>query len=257
MFDVVDFQKRRRGKLGEELYYFERLESTNVTAERLSRNGAGEGTLIIADEQTAGRGRKSNAWHSPPGVNLYFTLILRPQTTDLPYLPFVAGLAVLHSLKSFGLEADLKWPNDVLVNGKKICGVLIQTSLEENILRFAVIGCGINVNETGFPAELQDVATSVATETGRSVSREIVLASFLTEFEQAYETARELGWNEFCRLLEQHSTMLRGCAVQIDQNDTIIEGTTQGLDAYGGLVVQTKDGPSVVYAGEITACRKK
>ncbi len=163
----------------------------------------------------------------------------------------------MRCLKSFGLESDLKWPNDVLVNGRKICGVLIQTSLEENVLRFAVIGCGINVNETAFPAELSTLATSIALETGDSASREIALASVLLEFERMYQTVRDLDWKEFCRLLEQHSTMLRGCTVQIDQKDTIIEGTTQGLDAYGGLIVETKEGPKVVYAGEITACRKK
>lgn len=257
MFDVVDFQRRRRGKLGEELYCFERLESTNLTAEKLARNGIAEGTLVIAGTQTAGRGRKGRVWHSPPGVNLYCSLILRPRAQDLVYLPFLAGLAVVRSLKSFGLETDLKWPNDVLVNGKKICGVLIHTSMEENVLRFAVIGCGININETAFPAELETVATSILLETGASVSREAVLASFLLEFEKMYETVHDLDWRDFCRLLEQHSTMLRGCAVQIDQKDTIIEGTTQGLDAYGGLIVETKTGPRAVYAGEITACRKK
>jgi len=257
MFDVADFHRRRRSRYGEDLYYFERLESTNLTAEQLAREGAPEGTLVIANAQPAGRGRKGNVWHSPSGLNLYFSLILRPQASHLPYLPFFAGLAAVRSLKPLSVDADLKWPNDVLVNGKKICGVLIQTSLEENVLRYAVMGCGVNVNETGFPPELASVATSIALETGSPVSREAVLASFLLELDRLYEAVRELDWREFCLLLERHSTMLRGCNVQIEQKEAIIEGTTQGLDAYGGLIVETEEGPRTVYAGEITACRKK
>jgi len=131
VFDVQDFEKRRRRNFGKPLYYFETVRSTNSLAEELAREGASEGTLVIANEQTEGKGRKANSWYSPPDCNLYFSLILRPDATRLTYVPFLAGLAVVHAAKSHGLSADLKWPNDVLINEKKVCGILVQTVSDE------------------------------------------------------------------------------------------------------------------------------
>lgn len=256
-FDIAKFSRHRRGRFGGSLYYFRTLESTNLLSFQLAAQKAEEGTLVLADEQIRGKGRDGRSWFSPKDVNLYFTIIVRPHTADLHYLPFVAGMAVVRALENIGLQADLKWPNDVLVSDKKICGILIQTSMEEDRLQFAVIGCGINVNVCEFPAEIKEKATSIAIEKGAEISRELILASFLFEFESLYEKIPVMNWDLFCAQLEKHSTYLRGCRVQLNQGETLVEGITRGLDAYGGLILDTPEGPKTFYAGEIQSCRKK
>lgn len=261
MFDTADFQRRRRGKFGRELYYFEELESTNTQAADLARTGALEGTVVLANCQTGGKGRKGNTWFSPPDVNIYASIVLRPGKENLRCIPFVTGLAVVRMLAAAGMAAELKWPNDVLVGGRKIAGILVETSGSENRLEFAVSGCGINVNVTRFPAELVSSATSVALHssgTSAPPAREVLLASFLLEFELLYEKIEATPWADLCAELEKHSSYLRGCQVQVLQEDRVIEGETSGLDAFGGLIIQTPGGgPQTVYAGEVQLCRKR
>jgi len=256
-FDVAKFSRQGQGKFGSTLYYFRTLESTNLLAFKLAAQKAEEGTLVLADQQIAGKGRSGRSWFSPAGVNLYFTFIARPRTTDLHYLPFMAALAVVRAFEKIGLQADLKWPNDLLVNSKKICGILIETSMEENCLQFAVIGWGINVNVREFPAEIAEKATSIAIEKGGEIAREIMLASLLFEFESLYEKINVMNWDRFCSELEKHSSYLRDCPVQLDQGETSVEGVTRGLDVYGGLILDTPEGVKTFYAGDVQSCRKK
>jgi BirA family biotin operon repressor/biotin-[acetyl-CoA-carboxylase] ligase len=256
MFNIKEFEQQRKSKFGSEFYYFEQVESTNATAEKLARSGINEGTVVLANMQTHGRGRSGKSWFSPPGVNLYFSMILRPPSLHLKYLPFLTALAIVRVLKGFGLKGDLKWPNDVLVDGKKICGILIQTAIEENTLQFVIVGCGINVNGSHFPEELDQAATSVFQQYGSEVSREAILASFLLEFEKLYEKIDTVSWDDFCSILEKQSTYLRGCHVMIQQNGQQIGGKTGGLDAYGGLILETANGDKTFYAGEVQLCRK-
>jgi BirA family biotin operon repressor/biotin-[acetyl-CoA-carboxylase] ligase len=257
MFDVARFQRRRKGRFGRDLYYFEEQESTNLTAQELARDGAAEGTLVLADRQTGGKGRKGNAWFSPAEVNLYFSLILRPDISRVHHLPFLAALSVAAALQLLGLEVDLKWPNDVLLGERKVGGILIDTSTEQGKLIFAVLGCGINANTVVFPSELERSATSVLLARGEEVSREGLLASFLLEFERVYEKIDETSWASVCAELEKHSSYLRGCSVEVRQEGRVIEGTTCGLDNYGGLIIQTAGGRETVYAGEVQTCRRK
>lgn len=257
MFLVSDFESRRRGRFGNPLYYFEQLESTNETADQLAREGCPEGTVVLANEQTRGKGRKGNAWFSPADRNLYFSLVLRTAAASLKYLPYMACLSVQRALARSGVNADLKWPNDVVVRDRKLCGILIQTSMEDQKLQFAVTGCGINVNVMEFPEELRGAATSVALETGSVQPREALLASVLLEFERLYEKIDETAWEEFSAGLERSSTYLRGCQVKIMQDGEALEGTTAGLDGYGGLKIMTASGERTVYAGEVVSCRKK
>jgi len=257
MFSVTGFQERRRSKLGDPIYYFEELESTNTTAELLAREGCPEGTMVLGNCQSAGRGRKGAGWFSPAGLNLYFSLVLRPDTASLRFLPYIASLAVQRALQQIGIDADLKWPNDVLVDERKICGILIQTAMEDGRLLFAVVGFGINVNVLEFPAELQDVATSVALHKGSAEPREALLASLLLEFERLYETIDSVSWPEFVAEMEASSSYLRDCPVRILQEGVSLEGTTKGLDSFGGLRIQTAKGEKTVYAGEVLSCRKK
>jgi BirA family transcriptional regulator, biotin operon repressor / biotin---[acetyl-CoA-carboxylase] ligase len=256
MFDTQLFLQNEIGSFGRELFYFERLESTNNTAAALAKENCPEGTVVLANEQTKGRGRKGNVWYSPGDVNLYFSVVLYPDSTDLRYLPYMAGMAVIHSLSNVGIKPDLKWPNDILASGKKISGVMIETSMEQNQARFAVMGCGINVNETSLPDELQQSATSVALETGSPVSRESLLAAFLIEFERLYKKIKEFQWEDFCAELAKHSTYLKGAQVRIVQDGESFEGVTSGLDSYGGLILASPTAKKAFYAGEVQACRK-
>jgi BirA family biotin operon repressor/biotin-[acetyl-CoA-carboxylase] ligase len=256
MFEVSTFFEKRKGDFGQEFYYFDRLESTNEIAIRLAQEGHPEGTVVLANEQTKGRGRKGNTWYSPADVNLYFSIILYPHSDQLQYLPFCAALAVVRALERIELRAEVKWPNDVLVNGKKISGVLVETAMEQNKLLYAVVGCGINVNDIRLPLELEKAATTVAIEKTAPVSREDLFASILLEFENLYEKIGQVSWKEFCLELEKHSSFLHGCQVRILQDGKVFEGITSGLDSYGGLVVTTSFDRKVFYAGEVLECRK-
>jgi BirA family transcriptional regulator, biotin operon repressor / biotin---[acetyl-CoA-carboxylase] ligase len=256
MFNIMLFAHERKGSFGQEFYYFEQLPSTNETAFTLANQGSRDGTVVFANEQTKGRGRKGKAWYSPRDMNLYFSLVVRPDLSQLPYVPFIAGLAVVEALGIVGLKSDLKWPNDILVSGKKISGVMIETSTEQNKLHHAVVGCGVNVNGKALPPELQKSATTIAMEKGSVVSRESLLASILFEFESLYGRMNQLPWTEFSRELEKHSTYLYGCHVRILQDGETFEGVTAGLDNHGGLILTMSNERKVFYAGDVEACRK-
>ena len=257
MFDVGNFQGLRKGNFAKEFYYFETLESTMLGAAELAAQGVAEGCVVLANQQTAGRGRKDRTWFSPGDLNLYFSVVLRPPTPLLHFIPFLASLALHRALQGLAIEADLKWPNDVLVGRKKIAGILMQTSVEQEVLHHAILGIGINVNVRSFPAELAPVATSIALETGAPAARESVLASILLEFERPYEKISELGWRDLSADLERRSTYLRSCPVRVRENGRVLEGITAGLDEYGGLIVETETGRQIVYAGDVESCRKE
>jgi BirA family biotin operon repressor/biotin-[acetyl-CoA-carboxylase] ligase len=257
VFSVSSFGRKRSGKFGNPIFYFDQIESTNDIAERLARQGCPEGAVILANEQTAGKGRKGNPWFSPPDLGLYFSLVLRPSSEALKFLPYVACLSVKEALGKLGIAADLKWPNDVVVRERKLAGILIQTAMEDQRLQFAVVGCGINVNVREFPDHLQETATSIVLESGALESREALLASALIEFENLYGKIDPAEWQAFAARLERASTYLSGCSVAVEQNGRIIEGVTRGLDGYGGLKIETPGGEEIVYSGEVVSCRKK
>jgi BirA family transcriptional regulator, biotin operon repressor / biotin---[acetyl-CoA-carboxylase] ligase len=257
MFKIQNFQAARKGLFGENLHYFDKIDSTNRAAADLARWNVAAGTVVIADSQSEGRGRNSHSWYSPPGVNLYFTVILYPSAARLHYLPFLIGLGIADALEPLGIECDLKWPNDVMCNGKKISGVLIQTAIEENRLQFALAGIGINVNVQSFPAELEPVATSVVQQIGHDTDREDLLVSVLWQLELLYGKLMEMTWEELTDAYQRKSSFFQGCDVFIEQQGKIVSGRTAGVDRLGGLIVETTGGSEVFYAGEIQACRKR
>lgn len=256
-FDVPEFQHMLRSSLGSELYYYNEVDSTNRVAENLARQTFGEGVTIIADSQTAGRGRSNNQWFSPISESIYCTLLLKPNASYLHRIPFVAGLAIAKTLAALGLRIDLKWPNDLLVGDRKIGGILIQSAMESATVKYAVLGFGINVNSRSFPADLNETATSVAIEIGEPSDRESILAGVLMNFEKLYSEITKISWDDFSKEIEKRSTFIRDCEVRIENHEGITEGTTAGLDIYGGLIVNTPDGARVFYSGEVKACRKK
>ena len=254
MFDVQKFQRLRKGKFGEAFFFYPEIDSTNRIALEKAREGSPEGSAIVADCQTQGRGRGNHSWFSPAGVNLYLSLILYPPQKKLHYLPFFTAIALSDTLEEWKLSTDLKWPNDILVHGKKIAGILIQTATEENRLQFSVVGIGVNLNMETIPAALQATAVSAAQILGSFIDREAFLASLLRRLEQRYQSMES--WDELVKVFQQRSSFVRDCSVVVEMEGRRISGVTAGMDAMGGLIVQTSSGEEIVYAGEISSCRK-
>jgi len=231
-----------------ETHIFEELESTNITAKTLANAGAKHGTAIIAKRQTCGRGRLGKAWFSGEGLGLYCSLIVRPHLLVENYakITLVAGLAVGDFIESsIGRKIALKWPNDVLVAGKKICGILTESSpLGVSGFSYAVIGVGINVNHGSldFPADLRDASTSLFLETGKRVDP-VTLVSGIRE--QILGNIKRLEENEFSALLSQWKSRdyLYGRDIKcVGVDGKIISGVAMGPDAQGILHVLGEDG---------------
>ena len=175
--------------LGQEVDYFYETDSTNNRARDAAEKGASHGYLAVADSQTAGKGRRGRVWNSPHGTDIFMSFLMRPSfgPSQASMLTLVAGMAVVKGVqKATGLNAMIKWPNDAVVNGKKICGILTEMSTEEDTIRYVVVGIGINVNAREFPEEIRDKATSLKLELGRSVKRSEVIQAVAESFEEYY-----------------------------------------------------------------------
>ncbi|MBF6600652.1 MAG: biotin--[acetyl-CoA-carboxylase] ligase [Dehalococcoidia bacterium] len=251
-FDIDRYHAALRTKaFGRNLIFEPRVGSTMDAARAAAEGGAVEGTVALADEQTAGRGRLGRSWVAPPAVNLLPTLLLRPPAPVLRQIAMIAPLAVSSAIvESTGLQTDLKWPNDVQARGRKLAGILIETSITD-AGAFVLVGAGINVNFDLRPYdEIRDIATSVAVELGHEVDREPLLAAYLAHFERMYEAARsgesvQPAWR--ARLItlgrEVHASWPGGSA----------DGLAEDVDESGALVIRTASGERVtVEAGDVT-----
>ena len=218
-------------------------------AARLAQNGCASGTVVGAEEQTAGYGRYGRAWHSEAGAGLYLTLILRltMPPDSLPLVTLALGLAVAEAIsETTGLNCDLRWPNDILVNGKKCCGIL--TQLDGAAI---LAGIGINVNHEAFPGELAATATSLRSAAGRRCSREDLLAVMLPAID-AHVALLEEDRDAVLEAFSQASSYVRGRRVAVDQEGTVLHGVTDGLTPGGFLIVRDRDGRRhVVLAGGV------
>ncbi|PKN29216.1 MAG: biotin--[acetyl-CoA-carboxylase] ligase [Deltaproteobacteria bacterium HGW-Deltaproteobacteria-21] len=237
-----------------EIVVFSRIESTNTSAKSMALAGAPEGTLVIADTQTSGGGRKGRTWYSPVRDGLYASIILRPNLllSQAGRIPIFASLAVAESLVSLGLSGvSLKWPNDILVRGKKIAGILTEVGAEMDAVDYMIIGVGINVNTPRFPEKLQRSATSFFLETGTRIFRNMVLTRYLTLFEKycrVYRrgvTGRLLArWKDLAGIMGRH--------VVVESAGRTSGGLVQGLDEDGALIVQDpKAGRVRVFSGDV------
>jgi BirA family biotin operon repressor/biotin-[acetyl-CoA-carboxylase] ligase len=238
---------------------FDSLPSTNTEAARLAADGADEGTCVVAGEQTAGRGRLQRQWVSPKNAGLYFSIILRPNSDQSawPLLTLMAAVAVREALfDACAINTDIKWPNDILVNEKKLCGILAET-VETAQGRAVVVGIGINLNEGSFPAELDDVATSVETESHHPVDLEVVLERLVSALEKNYQLLNQSnGPEKTLREWSTYSSYAAGKRVSVTETDNSLEGTTRGLERDGALRVETDEGEiRIVRAGDVTAIR--
>ncbi len=238
-----------------QLHHYYKIGSTNTEAMQAASDGAPEGSVFLAEEQLAGRGRGGHKWHSARSAGIYCSVVLRPPMPPSEALIFslAAGLAV-HSavVGTFpGLRPDLKWPNDVLLNGKKFCGILTEMNSEATRVRHLVVGVGINVNQTKFPAELREIATSLKSETGTEWSRVELCAALLKSLDREYRQLLDDAGarHEILARFQERSSSARGCRVQVEENG--IEGVTEGLDSRGFLQVRTAEGLRTVLSGTV------
>ena len=238
--------------------HFARIGSTNAAAMRAGSEGSPEGGVWLAEEQTAGKGRAGHVWKSNPRDGIYCSALLRPRLApaDVIIICMAAGLAVVEAVREVtGLRGDLRWPNDVLLSGKKFCGILTELNAEVTRVRYVVVGMGLNVNHAEFPAELEAIATSLAMEAGQRVKRVELVAALLRALDgevAALSDPREVGKarESILRRFEEHSSYCRGTAVVVEE-DGGYEGVTRGLDDRGFLRVETAKGTRTVLSGGV------
>ncbi len=238
---------------------FDSIDSTNLEAMRQAKLGAREGLCIVAREQTRGRGRLDRSWQSPKDAGLYFSIVLRPQLemSAWPLMTLMAALAVSDALmKACDLRADIKWPNDLCVRDRKLCGILAETVDTENG-PVAIIGIGINLNSDSLPATVRDLATSVESVIGRRPDLERVLEELIKAIGERYELlVSSLGGEHTIREWCANSSYAMGRRVRISMAVDSFQGTTRGLESDGALRVETDDGKiRIVRAGDVTALR--
>lgn len=236
--------------------YFPEIDSTNTYAKKLGEQGASHGTLVVADRQTAGRGRRGRAWESPSGSSIYMSILLRPDTKpdQAPMLTLVMAQSVAEAIRHVtGEEALIKWPNDIVLNKKKICGMLTEMSTEIQWINYVVIGVGINVNTEEFPQELTGTATSLYLEKGQKVKRSLLIAEIMNRFEHYYELFAEAG--NLSAMQENYNKLLvnRDREVRILEPGHEYNGHAVGINETGELQVYTEDGKrKSIYAGEVS-----
>ncbi|MEI8032435.1 MAG: biotin--[acetyl-CoA-carboxylase] ligase [Chlorobiaceae bacterium] len=247
-------------RLGSSIDYHPSAVSTNILAKSLAAEGAREGRVVVADYQSGGRGRMGRTWISPPGVNLYFSLILRPEVPSIrvPQLTLLLAVAIHRAISILApeLQAKIKWPNDILSGRKKLCGVLCEMQSEPDYTHFVVVGIGINVNQHEVPVELKESATSLFLETGRQFSRPELLAAVLNHFEPLYDKWLLQDNLAFVvPYLEEHS-FLQSQEVTIEQGRRTISGRVSGVGRGGELKVETPDGRTVLLSSGEATLRK-
>jgi BirA family biotin operon repressor/biotin-[acetyl-CoA-carboxylase] ligase len=246
--------------LGQTLHFYEEIDSTNDRAKELAEDGAVHGEAVIAELQRAGRGRRGRTWSSPAGRNLYLSVVLRPELppTRAPELTLVAALAVCDALRKAGVDAGIKWPNDVMAGGKKIAGILTELSAEPDHVHWVVLGVGVNLNarREDFPAALRDEATSVLIERGQAAPRALFTAALLLSLEQWLDVHQDEGFDAIREAWRTRSVTL-GRTVMVRMGDRDIEGVAEDLDASGALLVRTSSGVERVMTGDVVLLRPR
>ncbi len=247
--------------LGRKYVYLKSVNSTSTYLADMDRENAVHGTIVAADQQTAGRGRMDRTWHSPPGENLYFSVLLLPELipAKAPQLALVTAAALIRVLKKRfpGLYPGVKWPNDILVQGRKLAGILCEMKTEMNDIHRVIIGIGINVNSTigSYPQELRESAISLLDATGSISNRQELIADIAAELENMYEQWLKKGLAPLIRLLEENSAMRDQEVIVLLQNREI-QGTARGLSDEGYLILETADGIVQLPAGEVLLTKR-
>ena len=258
LFSKVEIESKiETNWVGRNIIFHKETSSTNIDAKELAEKGEAAGTVVVADMQTAGRGRRGRGWVSPAGKDIYMTVVLRPQCRPekASVLTLVMALAVLKAVsEQIPQKCSIEWPNDIVVNGKKICGILTEMSAELDGIHYVVIGTGINVNQEFLAEEIQETATALRIECGHQINRATLVARTLYYLEKYYAIFEE-NW-DFSGLVNEYNQFLvnRDREVCVLDPKGAYEGTARGINENGELLVERKsDGELVqVYAGEVS-----
>jgi len=241
------------------LVYYAETDSTNIRIRHLSEEGAEEGTLAVADVQNAGRGRRGRSWVTPAGEAIMMSILLKPTISPdtAPMLTLVMALAVCKAIEEVtGLDAYIKWPNDIVVNGKKVCGILTEMNMEYDYIRDVVIGVGINTNQPSkesFNEEYREHASSLRMENGSIVNRASLIATCMEKFETYYEAFIKAGNLELIKDEYALHLINTGKTVRVLDPKGAFEGIARGITELGELIVELEDGSeTLVYAGEVS-----
>jgi len=247
--------------LGQTIHFHESLPSTNELAFRLAADGAEHGEVVVTDQQTAGKGRRGRVWVSPPGLNLYFSAILRPELAPqrAPELTLVAAVALAETLREEGVDALIKWPNDVQIEGRKVAGILTELSAEPERVHFVVVGVGVNLNASlaDFPPEVATTATSLSEALGRRVNRALFTTALWGCLEEWLDLHHEVGFDPVRqRWKELSSTLGQDVLVRTDRSE--LRGVAEDIDPSGALMVRTAEGSlERVLAGDVEQLRPR
>jgi len=255
--DKVALRKALGDRLvGNRMLYFLSLPSTNDHARELAEDGWPEGTVVLAEEQVAGKGRAGRAWHSPAGVGLYFSVILKPElpAARVPLVSLMTAVAVARALREKGFAADIKWPNDILVGGRKVAGILADTRMRPHAPPEVVVGTGLNVNhgDDDFPPELAGRAGSLRLATGREHDRTEILTAVLLRLDEEYASIQAGREGETIDAFLELCPMARGATVTVSGGGRTWTGTTQGIGPGGSLRISTPEGSREVHAGDVS-----
>lgn len=255
MFNERELRKGLKTKtFGKKIYTFQTIDSTNNCAKAVANVGGPEGIVVIAEEQTAGKGRLGRRWLANANENLTFSLLLRPSVHAevIHQLPLYVGLALAEAIeKTTRIRAECKWPNDVLLNRKKVAGILVEGALKENFVEYVVVGIGVNVNQTVFPPDLANKATSLRLECKREIDRIALFRDILTALEVMYQRGKQSGFGFVVSRWMERSSMLNK-PIAVSQHGTVITGIVKGLSREGGLILQANGLEQTLFAGDVT-----
>ena len=246
---------RKTKWVGNSIHYYDVTDSTNMCANRLAQEGAPHGTLIVADQQESGRGRRGRGWNSPANTGIFMTLLLRPEieTNNASMLTLVAAMAVAKGMEQcMDAKPQIKWPNDIVINGKKVCGILTEMSAQIDYVNHIVIGIGINVHNTEFSEEIAQTATSLYLETGVHVKRAHLIEAIWEAFEDYYE--RFMEHKDLSAIVEEYNSYLVNLdrAVRVLDPKEPFEGIARGITERGELLVETDGVLKKVSSGEVS-----
>ncbi len=247
--------RRKTQWIGRDILYYDVIDSTNAEAKRVAEEGYGDGTLIVAENQQAGRGRRGRSWESPAGTTIAMSLLLKPEVNpnNASMITLVAALAVSKAITQVtGVPAQIKWPNDIVMSGKKICGILTEMSAQFDYVNHIVVGIGINVNTEEFPEEISDIATSLFLETGKKVNRAELIEAIWEHFEEVYAVYLET--QDLCNLIKEYDARLVNMhqRVRVLDSKEPYEGKAMGITARGELMVDTWESRKLVSCGEVS-----
>lgn len=240
---------------GQEIYYYDVTDSTNIRAKELAEEGHPSGTLVVADRQEAGRGRRGRSWDSPSGTGIFMTLLLKPEMNPnhASMLTLVAAMAVARAIsKCADTEAFIKWPNDIVIGGKKICGILTEMSAQFDFINHIVIGIGINVHNEHFPEEIAETAGSIFLQTGKRIRRAELIEQILEQFEHYYAIFMET--EDLSGLVKEYNSILVNMnkSVRVLDPKEPFEGKAMGITKKGELIVDTWESRKMVSSGEVS-----